>query len=74
MSNSQFNKLKSGIRNGAEVFLNLSSNVIGDSINETNILHKLLLTHTQVSRFCKASANNSSAKMKLSKTQLFKIV
>ena len=74
MSNSQFNKLKSGIRNGAEVFLNLSSNVIGDSNNETNILHKLLLTHTQVSRFCKAFANNSSAKMKLSKTQLFKIV
>ena len=74
MSNSQFNKLKSGVRNGAEVFLNLSSNVIGDSINETNILHKLLLTHTQVSRLYKAFVNNSSTKMKLSKTQLFKIV
>ena len=30
-SNEQPNKLKSGIRNGTEVTLNLSSNVIGNS-------------------------------------------
>ena len=36
-------------------------------------LHKLLLTNTQVSMFCKAFANNSSGNIKLSKSQLHKI-
>ena len=49
----------------------LSSNVLGDSNDENNILHKLLLSNTQVSKLLKAFANNSSAK--LSKTQLHKI-
>ena len=44
LSNSQFNKLKSGIENGTEVALKLSSNVVGDSNNENNVSHKLLLT------------------------------
>ena len=44
MSNSQLNKLKSGIKNGSEITLNLSSNVIGNSNNEYNFPHKLLLT------------------------------
>ena len=49
MTNSQFNELKSGIKNGgAEVTLKLSSKVDGDSNNETSFLHKLLLTNTQV--------------------------
>ena len=30
LSNLQLNKLKSGIRNGAEVTLNLSSNLVGN--------------------------------------------
>ena len=34
----------------------------------------MLLINTQVSRICKASPNNSSANIKLSKTQLHKIV
>ena len=34
LSDSQFNKLKSAIKNGAEVVLRLSSNMVGD--NETN--------------------------------------
>ena len=42
LSNSQFNKLKSAIKNETEVVLRLSSNMIGD--NETNFPHKLLLT------------------------------
>ena len=49
MSNSQLNKLKSGIQNGNKVTLNLSSNVIGEFNNKTNFLHTLLLTDTQVS-------------------------
>ena len=73
LHNSQLNKLKSGIKNGSEVTLKLSSNVVGDSNNENNFPDKLLLTNTQVSRFRKAFANNSSANIKLSKTQLHKI-
>ena len=48
LSNSQLNKLKSGIKNGNEVTLNLPSNVVGDSNNKTNFPHKLLLTDTHV--------------------------
>ena len=44
LPNSQFNKLTSGIKNGTEVALKLSSNVVGDSNNENNFSHKLLLT------------------------------
>ena len=49
LSNSQLNKLKSGINNGAE----LTSNVIVDSNDETNFPYKLLLTDTQVLRLHK---------------------
>ena len=70
LSNSQLNKLKSGIKNGTEVTLKISSNVAGDSNDENNFPHKLLLTNTQVR---KAFPNNSSANIKLSKTHLHKI-
>ena len=50
-----------------------SSNVVGNSNDEKNFPHKLLLTNTQVSKLRKAFANNSSANIKLSKTQLHKI-
>ena len=36
-------------------------------------MHKLLLTNAQISRFCKAFGNNSSANIKLSKTNLHKV-
>ena len=42
--------------------------------NETNFPHKFLLTNTQVSNLRKAFANNSSADIKLSKTQLSKMI
>ena len=64
LSTSQLNKLKSGIKNGTEVTLKISSNVFGDSNDENNFLYKLLLTNTQVSKLCKAFANNSSANIK----------
>ena len=50
LSNSQLNKSKSGIKNDTEVTLKLSSNVFGDSNDESNFLHKLLLTNTQASK------------------------
>ena len=65
LSHSQLNKLKSGIKNGSKVTFKLSSNVAGDSNDENNFPHKLLLTNTQVSSFRKAFINNSSANIKL---------
>ena len=64
LSNSQLNKLKSGIKNNAEVTLKVSSNVIGDSNDENNFLHKFLLTNTQVSSLSKVFANSSPADIK----------
>ena len=46
LSNSQLNKLKSGIKNETEVNLNLSSNLTGNSNDETNFPHKFLSTNT----------------------------
>ena len=53
--------------------MKISSNVVGDSNNENNFSHKLLLTNKQFSNLCKAFANNSSTNMNLSKTQLHNI-
>ena len=53
--------------------MKISSNVVGHSNDKNNFPHKLLLTNTQVSKLRKAFANNSSANMKLLKTQLHKI-
>ena len=44
LSNSK-HKLKSGIKNSAEVTLIFSSNIICDSYDKTIFLHKLLLTN-----------------------------
>ena len=73
LSNSQLNKLKSGIKNGTEVTLKISSNVVGDSNDQNNFPHKLLLTNTKVLRLRKTFANGLSANINLSKTQLHKI-
>ena len=57
MSNLQLNRLKSRIKNNTEVTLKLPSNVAGDSNNENNFSHKLLLNNSQVLKalqsFCK---------------------
>ena len=62
LSNSQFNKLKSAIKNETE----------GD--DETNFPHKLLLTDRQVANLRKAFANYLSTDIKLSKTQISKMI
>ena len=74
LSNLQLNKLKSTLKNDTQVTLNLSSNVVGDSNDEINFPHKLLLNNTQVSKICKALANDSSSNIKFSKPQLSKMV
>ena len=71
---SQLNKFKSIIKSDNEETLNLSSNVVGESNNETNFPHKLLSTDTQVLRLYKAFANGLSANIKLSKTKLSRMV
>ena len=74
LSNSQLNKLKSAVKYETEVVLRLSQNMIGDSNDETNFPRKLLLTDRQVSNIRKAFANHSSIDIKLSKSQLSKMV
>ena len=64
---SQLNKLKSAIKNAIEITLKLSSNMIGNSNDETNFFDKFLLTDRQISKLSKAIANNLSANVKLSK-------
>ena len=44
--------------------------MIGNFNDETNFSHKLLLNNTQASRLREAFANNSSANITISKTQL----
>ena len=72
LSNSQLNEFKSAIRNETEVVLKLSSNMISD--NETNFPHKLLLTNRQVLNLLKPFSNRLSVDIKLSKTQLTKMI
>ena len=48
--------------------------MIGNSDNEANFPHELLSTNGQVANLCKAFANSSSADIKLSKTQLSKMI
>ena len=74
LSNLQLNKLKSAIKNETEIVLKLSSNMIGNSDDETNFPHKTLSANRQAANLCKAFANYLSADIKLLKTQLSKIV
>ena len=74
LSNSQLNKLKSAIKNENEVVLRLSPNMIGDSNDEVNFSYDLLLTDRQISSIRKAFSNDSSVNIKLSKTQLTKMI
>ena len=65
LSNLQLNKLKSGIKNGTEVTLKVSSDVVSDFNDEINFPHKLL-TDTQILRLGKTFVKNSSPSIKLS--------
>ena len=73
LSNSQLSKLNSEIKNNTNAVLRLSSNMVGNSNDETNFPHKLLLTGKQILSLGKVFANHTSVDIKLSKTQLTKI-
>ena len=68
LSNSQFSKLKSVIKNKTEVVLILSSNMISD--DETN----LSLNNRQVENLRKAFVDKSTNDIKSSKTQICKMI
>ena len=74
LSNSKLNKLKSAMKNETEVILRPSSNMIGNSDDQTNFPHKSLFTNRQIVNLRKAFANHLSTDIKLSKTQLSKIL
>ena len=74
LSNSQLNRLKSAIENQNDVVLGLSLNMIDNSNDKTNFLHELLLTNRQVANLRKALASQSSTDIKMSKTQLSKMI
>ena len=73
LSNSQFNKLKSAIKNGTDVVLRLSSNMVGNSDDEANFPHRLLLTNRQTLNLREAFNNHTSSDIKFSKGQLTKM-
>ena len=74
LSNSQLRKLKSSIKNETDVVLRISSNMVGNSNDNTNFPHELLLINRQVANIRQAFANHSSIDIKLSKTQLSKTI
>ena len=74
LSNSQLSKLKSAIKNETDVVLKLSSNMIGNSDDNTNFPHEILLTNREVANPCKAFAKHTSADIKLLKSQLAKMI
>ena len=74
LSISQLSKLKSSIKNENDVVLRLSSNMVGNSNDNNNFPHELLLTNRQVANIRKASAKNTSIDIKLTKTQLSKMI
>ena len=74
LSNSQLNKLKSSIKNETDIVLRISLNMVGNSNDNTNFPNELLLTNRQVENIREAFAKNASTDIKLSKTQLAKMI
>ena len=74
LSNSKFNKLKSAIKNETDVVLRLSSNMIGNSDDKNDFPHKLFLTNRQVANLRIAFTKHTSTDIKLSKTELSKMI
>ena len=60
LSNSQLSKLKSAIKNENDVVLRISSNMVGNSDDNTNFPRELLLTNRQVENIRKAFGNHLS--------------
>ena len=64
LSDSQLNKLKSAMKNESDVVLRIPSSMVGNSNDNTNFPHKLLLTDRQVANINKAFSNYLSRDVK----------
>ena len=69
---SYLNKLKSATKNTTDMTLELSSDMFGD--DKTSFLHKFLLTNRQATSYHMAFVHTLPANIKLSKTELCKII
>ena len=75
LSNSQLNKLKSSIKNETDVVLRISSNMVTNSNDNNNFqIFKIQYSNFQVANIRKDFAKNTSIDIKLSKTQLSKMI
>ena len=73
---TQYNSLNVKLSNSqfTDVVLRLSLNMIDNSDNKTNFPHEVLLTNRQVANLREAFASRISTDIKLSKTQLSKMI
>ena len=62
------------MKNETDVVLRISSNMVSNLNDNINFPHELLLTNRQVANVRKAFANHSSIDIKLSKTQLSRMI
>ena len=70
LSDSQLNKLKSAAKNQTRVTLRMNIKMF----SENNLPHEFLLTKRQKTKLRNAFENNMSINVKLSKTQISKII
>ena len=70
LSDSQLNKLKSAAKNQTRVTLRMNIKMF----SENNLPHEFLLTKRQKTKLRNAFENNMSTNVKLSKTQISKII
>ena len=70
MSDSQIKKLKDAVKDNTETILRISLKMF----NENNLPHELILTTRQKAKIRNAFNNNMSTDLKLSKTQISKII
>ena len=72
LSNSQHDKSKLATKKAEKVALRLSSNMVGNTTDETNFSYRLFLNYMQASgyKFYQDFASNSSANISLSRIQI----
>ena len=74
LSDLELNELKSAAKYETGVALRLSPSMISNSNDNYNFSYKLLLANTQVANLRKTPTDSLSAKMKLPKTEVSKII
>ena len=70
LSDSQLNKLKSAVKNRQDLTLRMNITIF----NGNNLPHELILTTRQNTKLRNAFENNMSTNIKLSKSQISKII